>query len=207
MFAALQQSEAPAGPRAEATRSAIIATAERLFRTLGYRKTAVADIARELGMSPANVYRFFPSKLAINEAICARILVGLSELCWSIARGPGSPPDRLRNLYMTIQRQTMSLLFDDKRMHDMVAVAIEEHWGVIDQHIRDVETAIRHVVMDGQASGDFARLDPEQTAELIHATMASFSHPTVIEQCTGNTFDLEKVAAGMAEFSLRALRP
>ena len=54
--------------RAEATRARIEETAERLFRTMGYQKTAVADIARELGMSPANVYRFFPSKSAINEA-------------------------------------------------------------------------------------------------------------------------------------------
>jgi AcrR family transcriptional regulator len=39
---------------------------------MGYQKTAVADIARELGMSPANVYRFFPSKSAINEATRTR---------------------------------------------------------------------------------------------------------------------------------------
>ena len=43
-------------------RSRIEETAERLFRNMGYQKTAVADIARELGMSPANVYRFYPSK-------------------------------------------------------------------------------------------------------------------------------------------------
>ncbi len=42
-----------------ATRARIADAAERLFRTLGYQKTAVADIARECGMSPANVYRFF----------------------------------------------------------------------------------------------------------------------------------------------------
>ena len=53
------------------TRARIIETAEALFRRLGFAKTAVADIAGELGMSPANVYRFFPSKNAIVEAICA----------------------------------------------------------------------------------------------------------------------------------------
>ena len=44
------------------TRARIMETAEALFRRLGFAKTAVADIAAELGMSPANVYRFFPSK-------------------------------------------------------------------------------------------------------------------------------------------------
>ena len=60
--------------RAEATRARIEAAAERLFRSMGYQKTAVADIARELGMSPANVYRFYPSKSAINEAIASQLV-------------------------------------------------------------------------------------------------------------------------------------
>ena len=79
-------------PRAETTRAEIVATAERLFRSLGYQKTAVADIARELGMSPANIYRFFPSKAAINEAICARTLSVLDELAWRTARVPTPRP-------------------------------------------------------------------------------------------------------------------
>ena len=41
------------------TRERILVVAERLFRQLGYQKTTVADIAKELRMSPANVYRFF----------------------------------------------------------------------------------------------------------------------------------------------------
>jgi Bacterial regulatory proteins, tetR family len=44
------------------TRARIMDTAEALFRRLGFAKTAVADIAAELKMSPANVYRFFPSR-------------------------------------------------------------------------------------------------------------------------------------------------
>ena len=36
--------------------------AERLFGEIGFQKTTVVDIARELGMSPANVYRFFRAK-------------------------------------------------------------------------------------------------------------------------------------------------
>ena len=48
------------------TRERILVVAERLFRQIGYQKTTVADIAKELRMSPANVYRFFDSKKAIS---------------------------------------------------------------------------------------------------------------------------------------------
>ena len=60
--------------RPDDTRARIVETADALFRRLGFAKTAVADIAAELKMSPANVYRFFPSKSAIVEAICQRCL-------------------------------------------------------------------------------------------------------------------------------------
>ena len=57
------------------TRERILVVAERLFRQIGYQKTTVADIAKELRMSPANVYRFFDSKKAIHEGV-ARGLMG-----------------------------------------------------------------------------------------------------------------------------------
>ena len=58
---------------AEATRCRVVETAERLFRQFGYLKTTVGDIATELGMSPANIYRFFASKAAITEAVLQRV--------------------------------------------------------------------------------------------------------------------------------------
>ena len=89
----------PLTPAAQATRAAIMDTADRLFRTLGYQKTTVADIARELRMSPANVYRFFPSKSAITEAIAERLLEQVIAAVRAIAAGPGTPPDRVRALF------------------------------------------------------------------------------------------------------------
>ena len=64
------------------TRERIMETAEALFRRLGFAKTAVADIAAELKMSPANIYRFFDSKNAIVEAICRRCLSAAEEKAW-----------------------------------------------------------------------------------------------------------------------------
>ncbi len=72
------------------TRERIMATAEALFRRLGFAKTAVADIAAELRMSPANIYRFFDSKNAIVEAICRRCLAEVEERAWALPR-PKAP--------------------------------------------------------------------------------------------------------------------
>src|SRR5438045_9801662 len=97
---------APASQQVKAkpddTRARIMDTAEGLFRRLGYAKTAVADIAAELKMSPANVYRFFPSKNAIIEAICQRCLGRLEDRAWAVARSRGSAAERIERPVLEI---------------------------------------------------------------------------------------------------------
>ena len=196
--------------RAGETRARIEETAERLFRTMGYQKTAVADIARELGMSPANVYRFFPSKSAINEAIAERLLRELVDSAWVIACGSAPAPERLAVLLRHLHTRHMALFFSEKRLHDMVTAAMAEHWDVVKRFIESVQGAIRHVLMDGMAAGEFARLDPEQTARTVKQAVLVFNHPVLIEECISRMMPEEEMAAQaeqMTEFILRAMRP
>src|SRR5271157_671713 len=103
-------------------------TAEALFRRLGFAKTAVADIAAELGMSPANVYRFFPSKNAIVEAICQRCLAEVEAKAWAPAR------DRIERLIMEIVSFHKENHFTEPRVKDLVLAAIELSWDAIKAH-------------------------------------------------------------------------
>lgn len=198
------------GAPPDETRRRIEDAAERLFRNMGYQKTAVADIARELGMSPANVYRFFPSKSAINEAIAKRMLDGVQAELWAIARGPGAPAERFAKLLRTLHRRHMGLFFAERRLHDMVTAAMAEHWGVVEEFIHAITTAIRHVLMDGMADGSFARLDPDATAKTVKQASLAFMHPVMIAECVGRIATEEEMAAdleAMIGMLLRALRP
>src|SRR6266536_3231160 len=116
------------------TRARIIETAEALFRRLGFAKTAVADIAGELRMSPANVYRFFPSKNAIIEAICQRCLGELEDRAWAVARSRGSAAERLERLVLEILAYHKE---NNRALHPVHArrlAAIELSWGAIRAH-------------------------------------------------------------------------
>src|SRR3981189_2034035 len=85
-------------------REPILRGAERLFRQIGYQKTTVADIAKDLRMSPANVYRFFDSKKAIHEGVARSLMGGVEEAAQQIARRPGTATERLRELLTTVHR-------------------------------------------------------------------------------------------------------
>lgn len=165
------------------TRERILVTAERLFREIGYQKTTVADIARTLRMSPANVYRFFDSKKSINAGVARRLMGQVEEASQAIAAAPASPPKRLRQLLMTIHRMNAERYVGDSKMHEMVAVAMEENWEVCRNHMECIIGAIAEVIAAGIASGDFHVPDASLAADCACTAMVRFFHPQLIAQC------------------------
>jgi AcrR family transcriptional regulator len=53
-------------------RAEILEAAERCFVRNGFHQASMQDICNEAGMSPGNLYRYFPSKEAIIAGICER---------------------------------------------------------------------------------------------------------------------------------------
>src|SRR5579883_3283866 len=118
------------------TRERILVVAERLFRQIGYQKTTVADIAKELRMSPANVYRFFDSKKAIHEGVARGLMGEVEEAAQAIEKSPGPAAVRLRELITTVHRMNTERYVGDAKLHEMVEIAMEESWEVCVAHIQ-----------------------------------------------------------------------
>jgi AcrR family transcriptional regulator len=184
------------------TRERILVAAERLFRQIGYQKTTVADIAKELRMSPANVYRFFDSKKAIHEGV-ARVLMGEVEIeARRIAQASGPTPERLRELMKTIHHMNSERYVGDSKLHEMVEVAMQEDWDVCVAHMECIASVIGEVIVQGAASGDFEAPDLQLASLCACTAMMRFFHPQMIAQCAtkpGPTIDqqIDFVLAGL----------
>jgi AcrR family transcriptional regulator len=165
------------------TQARILLTAERLFREIGYQKTTVADIAKVLKMSPANVYRFFESKRAIHEAVARRLMGEVEQAATAIASESTSATERLRELLMTIHHMNKERYVGDSKLHEMVAIAMEEDWKVCDMHLEFIGATVGKVIADGMASGEFKQADPMLTSLCVVSSMVRFFHPQLIAQC------------------------
>jgi TetR/AcrR family transcriptional regulator, repressor for uid operon len=60
-------------------RARILDAAERSFCRSGFHRTTMQDVAAEAGMSPGNLYRYFPSKDALVAGLCERDRLSLSR--------------------------------------------------------------------------------------------------------------------------------
>lgn len=193
--------------RPDDTRARIIETAEALFRRLGFAKTAVADIASELGMSPANIYRFFSSKHAIVEAICQKCLGELDQTAWAVARSPGSAAARLERLVLEILRYHRENLLTEQRVHDMVLVAIEHNWSAILAHKEVIRTVYEAILRDGIKAGEFEAVDPRATSHVLMQSLVGLCHPILVAEALRDGRDLETEAHASVQFLLRAITP
>jgi len=185
-------------------RERILEVAERLFRQLGYQKTTVADIAKELRMSPANVYRFFDSKKAIHEGVCRLLMGGVDVEVRRIADAPGPAVPRLRELLKTVHRMNSERFVGDSKLHEMVEIAMEENWEVCLAHIQAIVGSIGSVIAQGVASGEFEVADVPLAAMCTCHAMVGYFHPQMIAQAMKKP---HTSVDQMVDFVLAALAP
>src|ERR671924_94835 len=81
------------------TREKILEAAEEVLRRFGPSKATVVDVARALGVSHGSVYRHFPSKAALREAVLERWLHRISDPLEAVVRGKQAAPERLRTWF------------------------------------------------------------------------------------------------------------
>lgn len=182
----------------------ILDSAERLFRHYGYSKTTVADVAKDLGMSTANIYRFFASKVEIHQAVCGRMLEMSLQMALAIAAQPISAADRLRAYVHGTYKLTLETMLDEQKVHEMVIVAIERDWHVIEKHVDRVHDIIAGIIADGIASGEFSPQDPQIASKCFGAATVNLCHPQMVAQCLAK--ENRAMPEDLVEFAIRALK-
>ncbi len=185
-------------------RARIVATAHSHFRRLGYDKTSVADVAAELGVNPSYIYKFFASKLAISEAVCADVLQEIDTALDALARDSAPAALRIERLYVVLLKQSVGLFFSERRLHDLVSAAMENRWASVEQHKLAIREAAARIIKDGVANGEFdAGLNIEEAITAVWSSLFAFGHPAVLESTLH--YDLDAHARAAAAMTLRAL--
>jgi AcrR family transcriptional regulator len=176
--------------RSSSVRRRIVEAAIRLHREIGFKKTTVADIARGASMSPANVYRFFPSKGAIEEAIVAELFEQVFAAATLASRGGGSVQERLTAALRAIAQLHEHRLKHDSKQHELAAAAVRQNWPVALSHADRIRGLVRAIIATGQANGELRAGSPlTMTCCLLDAMDAYLSPLRTYSATIRPTFD------------------
>jgi AcrR family transcriptional regulator len=162
------------------TRARIIETAARLYRRIGHKKTTVADIAHDMSMSPANVYRFFQSKQTIEAAVAGELLNEVIVAACDAARGVGSATERLRAVLLAVERLHAFHSVNHHRLHELVVIATRENWSVASTYADRLSSTVAQVISEGQAQGEFSEADPMIITRCLLSAASAYVDPLLI---------------------------
>ncbi len=186
----------------EETRARILEVAWDLIRELGARAT-IADVADRLGMSSANVYRFYPSKQALSEAVATSQLGAIIAEGRRIAGGPGSASERFSAVLLMMYRCMRDQMVNQSRVHEVVDIAMSERWPAIEVFKQDCCAIVAELIVEGQARGEFGPGDPLYLAAQTLAACACIHHPQLIAHIGDSPTHVPPEA--VVEFARRAL--
>jgi len=197
----------------ELTRQAIAAAAEDLFRSVGYHKTTLADIAARVSMSPANIYRFFRSKQDINGAICDGIIVEF-EAGWPESIDPAAPAaENLAAFLVSCHRHVRARFLSNQGIYHMMEAAIEQNWPVMLTHINRMVEFAAGILEQGVRRGEFQPCETDRVAPLFLLAAHPFLDPRrihrTLQDCAalGVAEHMEQDLRGVVTLLTRGLSP
>lgn len=166
----------------EQTRTRILDQAHALFRQYGYTKTSVADIARELEMSPANIYKFFPSKNAIIEAAADRNLDQIKQDVTEVLRSKKGVTPRLLGTILAIYRFHQEHFRKERQIYKLVILATEENWPCVRLFKEFLTKTMIEIIEEGVRSGEVSGTNPAATTEVLLDCFTWITHPVLFKE-------------------------
>jgi AcrR family transcriptional regulator len=155
----------------------ILEAAEEVLRRYGPAKANVVDVARALGVSHGSVYRHFPSKAALRDAVTERWLESISTPLAAIANEDAPAPERLeRWLDGLVQAKRRKALKDP----ELFATYIELTAGardVVRAHVDTLIDQLARIIEDGVAERDFVADDARAAARAAFDATNRFHNP------------------------------
>lgn len=184
---------------------AVVSATEEVLRRHGPEKTTVLDVARLLGVSHGSVYRHFPSKAALREAVIRRWLDRVRDDFAAAAKDSGRPPaERLRGLLTGMFAAKWAKAKEDPELFATFRVLAAEHSSVSSAHVGFLVEQIRAIVADGMASGDFADGESEVIARAVLNATSRFHDPMHAEEW--NTPEAEAESEDVVSLILNGIR-
>lgn len=171
------------------TKQQILDTTEDVLRRYGPAKATVADVARALRVSPGSIYRHFPTKAALREAVTRdwldRVHIGLGE----IATSDIPAPERLRQWLNSLFEAKKRHARDDPELFEAFTALVAEHGEAGIEHVQDLTRQLRTIILAGIERGEFARTDAVAAAEAVFAATTPFHSPLHAFEWSGPDVD------------------
>jgi AcrR family transcriptional regulator len=155
----------------------ILEATEDVLRRFGLAKATVVDVARALDVSHGSVYRHFPSKASLRQAVAKRWLDRANAPLEKIAEASGPAPARLERWLRTMFEIKHKKVSDDPEMFATYLTLAQEACEVVKAHKERLVSQVAHILSDGVQQGAFEVTDVKASARAVFDATIRYHHP------------------------------
>jgi AcrR family transcriptional regulator len=187
----------------------IVQAALALVAAHGLERLSVARVARRVGVVPSALYRHFPGKEAIVDAVLSSVRQRLEEAA-RLARDEA--PDAAGRLKALLARHIATVAGNPGALRlvfaDETCPVTPKRRAILHATVRGYLDAVAGLVREGQENGEMDRaVEPESAAILF---LALAQPPPILSQPAGGKADVEgraETAWRLFERALGSTRP
>lgn len=154
----------------------ILAAAEEMVRRHGPDKATVVDVAQALGVSHGNIYRFFPTKAALREAV-VELWLGRTVAAQAALSPDGTALERLRAWFWAFFALKQAQRAADPQLFEAFRQLSSETRSTVVAYKEQLIGQIAGHIARGIASGELVPGDPVETAQALLSALIKFHHP------------------------------
>jgi AcrR family transcriptional regulator len=155
----------------------ILEVTEDVMRRYGLAKATVVDVARALDVSHGSVYRHFPSKDSLRQAVAKRWLDRVSAPLAKIAEESGPAPARLDRWLRALCLAKQKRVFEDPEMFATYLTLARDACVAVKGHKQDLIDQIATILSDGVKQGVFQVSDVKASARAVFDATTRYHHP------------------------------
>ena len=145
----LVEKNRPKQKRAIRTYEAILSAASELLLEVGLEKISTNNIAERAGVTVPALYRYFPNKYAVLNALCSRLMASLNASCegWRAEHLKGNPCGPAREDFLELLQSIhaivrdfpggLELLHAMQTMAPLKAVRMAGYWSIAEDFAED----------------------------------------------------------------------
>ena len=162
----------------EVNREMILNAAEDRYRDVGYDKTTMAEIASDVGMSAANLYRYFKNKHEIGCACAERCMFERIDALREVVEEPGlTATDKLRKYALVSFEVLFEASGQDAKLDGLVQQILKEHKDLVRKKVEHQTELIKQILAQGIEQGEFQEMDCDKAAQGIQTALVLFDVP------------------------------
>ena len=169
-------------PATPLSATAVLDAATTQVRRYGEAKTNMVDIGRALGVSHAALYRFYPSKSAVMDAIALQGMRDEEELAaaWLEADGPAA--ERLLGMARDLHRRKRERFVGDREIHDLHRRILVERPDMIADYAARITALVARLIAQAVERGEWRVSDVAAAAGVVRDALTVYVHPSFVAE-------------------------